>query len=107
MAIFDCFRPVTSSYGVSQDRWTSLEDQLESFGYQQHKYSGPYKTREPWMAPIPTVLYYKDSAMPAANRLATQMKQLTGQSFVVQRGAGLGVEPGEEATTLFVHIVSN
>jgi pimeloyl-ACP methyl ester carboxylesterase len=93
-----------NTVGVSQDDWATLENRLSGFGYQLDQYSYPYSTHSSWMATQPSVLFYRNSARPAADRLAAQMKQLTGQSFTVQRGAGLGVEPGEEATTLFVHI---
>lgn len=32
-----------------------------------------------------------------------QRMTLTGQHFVVQRGAGLGVDPDRKDTTLFAH----
>jgi pimeloyl-ACP methyl ester carboxylesterase len=98
------FKVGLNTVGVSEDRWMSLEERLSQIGYQLDKYSYAYSTRASWMAQKPAVLYYSDSARPAANRLAAQMKQMTGESFMVQRGAGLGVEPGEEAMTLFVHI---
>ena len=41
----------------------------------------------------------------AAQELAKLMKELTGQDFAAQRGAGLGVEPSRRDVTLFVHYV--
>jgi len=84
---------------VSVSEWNELESKLEDLGYQKHQYSYAYKEFESWMADRPTVLYYRDSAIPAAKRLAAQMEKMTGEHFVIQHGGGFGVDPGKEAST--------
>ena len=85
----DQYKVGLNTYGIPVEHWETLEQPLNRLGYQGHHYSYAYPNRESWMASQPTVLYYRDSAIPAAKRLAYQMKQLTGESFVIQRGAGL------------------
>jgi hypothetical protein len=93
------------SYGVSADDWKNIDDQIRQIGYQKQGYGYPYTTHETWFADRSTVLYYHDSSRQAAERLAAQMKDITGESFAVQRGGRFGVEKGEEAITFFVHIM--
>jgi hypothetical protein len=93
------------SYGITADDWKRIDDQLRQIGYQQQGYGYPYTTLETWFAPRSTVLYYRDSSRQAAERLAAQMKDITGESFAVQRGGGFAVGKGEEAITFFVHIM--
>jgi hypothetical protein len=51
------------------------------------------------------VLFYSNSSEPAAQALARKLNELTGQTFRVQRGSGLGVDPSQQGITLFVHYV--
>ena len=51
------------------------------------------------------VFYYSESSRPVAEQLALFLKSITGQEFVVRRGAGLGVEPSRKDVMLFVHYI--
>jgi hypothetical protein len=93
--------------GLTDAERQGLNAKLRERGYRLHSLSVSYpaEDRPSWFAPRSTVLYYSASAAAAANSLARVLKELTGQEFVVQRGAGRGVEPGQQATTLFVNYV--
>ena len=93
--------------GLTDAERQALNAKLRERGYRLHNLSVSYQTtdRPSWFAPRSTVLYYSASAAAAANSLARVLKELTGEDFVVQRGSGRGVDPGQQATTLFAHYV--
>ena len=64
-----------------------------------------WSERREWFAAKPTVFYYSTQSAGTAENLANCLSQITGYPFTTQVGAGLGVPSGEEATTLFVHLV--
>lgn len=84
-------------------RRDDLNRRLTDAGYSLHMLSGSYDTVPDWFAARPTVLYYAKAAEPAARALAASLRQWTNKAFVIQRGAGLGVDPSERDVTLFVH----
>lgn len=91
--------------GVSDEVRKELNAKLGASGYglDATTWSYPAGERPSWFAPRSTVFYYGSPAYDAAKELAERMKELTGQDFAVQRGAGLGVDPGKRDVTLFVH----
>jgi hypothetical protein len=103
------FRVGLQTLGVADATREQLNQKLREEGYSLHDLSHSYQTdaRPPWFASRPTVLYYARSTLPAAKQLAAVMKKLTGIDFVVQRGSGSGVDPGQQDVTLFVHYIKN
>ena len=95
--------------GVPDTTREQLNQKLREEGYSLHEISHSYQTdaRPPWLASRPTILYYARSSLAAAKQLAGVMKKLTGNDFAVQRGSGLGVDPGQQDVTLFVHYAKN
>lgn len=91
--------------GVGNDDRVALNEQLraDGFGLDPITYSYPAGQRPAWFATRSTVFYYGASARPMAQQLADFMKAKTGQTFAVQRGAGLGVDAARKDLTLFVH----
>jgi hypothetical protein len=82
-----------------------LNEQLHKAGYSLHELSFSYQLndRPVWFAKHPTILYYARSSFQTANDLAELMKKLTSRRFIIQQGAGLGVDPSQKDITLFVH----
>jgi len=91
--------------GVDDATRKNLNEQIRDAGYGLHEISESYpKDRPPpWFASKSTIFYYSNSALPAAKQLASLMKRLVGEDFVVQRGSGLGVDPAQRDITLFAH----
>jgi hypothetical protein len=85
----------------------AINSKLSSNGYGLDRLTASYSAgdRPSWFATRSTVFYYSASALPAAQELARYLKTLTKQEFVIQRGAGLGVDPSQRDITLFVHFV--
>jgi len=92
---------------VSDATREQLNATLRRDGYGLHGISGSYQfvDRPSWFAPTSTVVYYAKQALPAAEKLADEMKKLTGAEFAVQQGAGrgAGVDPSDRDVVLFVH----
>jgi hypothetical protein len=95
--------------GISDAERTSLNEKLQSGGYNLDPLTASYPSekRPGWFAERSTVLYYSASSLAAAQELARFMQTLTGQTFTVQRGAGLGVDPSRRDVTLFVHYIKS
>jgi hypothetical protein len=95
--------------GVTDDDRKTINDKVAADGYgiDATSYSYPAGQRPSWFAPVSTVFFYAASAIPQARELAQFLKSATGQTFVVQRGAGLGVDPARRDVTLFVHYVKS
>jgi energy-coupling factor transporter ATP-binding protein EcfA2 len=91
-------------YGVSPERFDALRQRLESDGYLISQ-GGLLDRRMTWLSPRARVLFYSDSAKPKADSLAASLGRFTGTPFDVSRGKGLGVVPGQERWTFFVHYV--
>jgi hypothetical protein len=91
--------------GIADEARKDLNAKLLKAGYSLHDISVSYQLsdRPSWFAQRSTVFYYSRSALPAAKGLAQLLKGLTGEDFAIQRGAGLGVDPGQRDVTLFVH----
>lgn len=95
--------------GVPDQERTAINDKLRAEGYGVDPTSLSYAAgeRPSWFAPRSTVFYYAASALPVAQELAAFMKSITGQDYVVKRGAGLGVDPSRRDVTLFVHYLKS
>jgi hypothetical protein len=93
--------------GVSDADRTALNEKIRAAGYglDPVTWSYPAGERPGWFALRSTVFYYSNSAASEAQLLAQTLKSLTGQDYAVQRGAGLGVDPGRKDVTLYVHYV--
>lgn len=93
--------------GVPDAERVALNDSLRAEGYGLDPVTWSYAAgeRPAWFATRSTVFYYAASAQAAAQELARFMKLRTGQDFVVQRGAGLGVDPARRDLTLYVHYI--
>jgi hypothetical protein len=102
------FRVGVQTVGVPDATRTGLNESLKSAGYGLHDISSSYtKAEKPsWFSSQSTVLYYSNSAAEAATELARFLNSQTGATFVVQRGLGRGVDPGERDVTLFVHYLA-
>lgn len=64
-----------------------------------------YSARPSWLAERPTVLYYHPDTRPVARNLADALEEHTGNAFHISEGTGLGVSPGQEEWTLFIHFI--
>lgn len=93
--------------GVDDNERVSINEKLrdEGYGLDPTTWSYPADQRPPWFAAQSTVFYYSGSSRPMAEQLARSLKRTTGQDFIVQRGAGLGVDPSRADLTLFVHYI--
>jgi hypothetical protein len=93
--------------GIPDEERTAINEKLiaDGYGLDSITWSYPAGARLSWFASRSTVFYYSASALPAAQELARIMKIITAQNFAVQRGAGLGVDPGRRNVTLFVHFI--
>jgi len=94
--------------GIPDTERISINTKLGAEGYSLDNVTWSYaaKERPSWFATRSTVFYYSASALPAAQELARFMKTVTKQEFAVQRGAGLGVNPGLRDVTLYVHLLT-
>ena len=68
-------------------------------------YGGILSERYSWVAKESTVFYYHPESKNFAEKLAIRLRHLTGNDFTVSRGAGLGVQTGQERWTFYVHII--
>jgi hypothetical protein len=93
--------------GVDDAERLALNEALRSEGYALDPvtWSYPADQRPSWFADKSTVFYYSATSRPIAEQVAQYMKLKTGQSFSVQRGSGLGVDPSRKDVTFFVHYV--
>jgi hypothetical protein len=93
--------------GVDDNERVSINEKLQAEGYELDPttWSYPADQRPSWFAAQSTVFYYSGSSRSMAEQLAHFLKVTTGQDFVVQRGAGLGVDPSRKDMTLFVHYI--
>jgi hypothetical protein len=82
-----------------------LNERIQQSGYQilKERSASHFGERPFWFARQPAILYYADAALGGARELASVMKGLTGRTFTVIPGAGLGKVAGQEAVTFFVH----
>ena len=64
-----------------------------------------FSTRPTWLSSKSTILYYHDKSLKKAEDIASDLKNNLEISFQVNRGAGLGVLPGREDKTFFIHYV--
>jgi len=95
--------------GITDEERISINSELKSRGYNLDTISWSYAAddRPSWFAYESTVFYYSTSSRVAAKQLATTLKTVTGKDFGIQRGAGLGVEPDQKDTTLFIHYLDS
>jgi len=90
--------------GAGQSKYDSVHAELQSMGYVITQGSA-LDTRPSWLSTTSAVMYYADASEQKARELATEMKRLTGSTFEVKRGSGLGVIKGQERWTFFIHWV--
>lgn len=91
-------------YGVSQKAYERLRGILEEEGYTV--VSGSLlESRASWLSRHCTVLYYDEKRREKAKTIADELSKATGVEFVPEKGAGLGVLPGQEQWSFFVHYV--
>jgi len=93
--------------GISNTIRNDLNIKLKEKGYGLDKltYSYTKEDKPSWFASQPTVFYYSNRSKKQAQQLANYISDLTSVKFKVQRGAGLGVDPGKKHLTFFVHYV--
>jgi hypothetical protein len=91
---------------VRQPAFDSVHASLKERGYDLVR-GGVVDTRPSWMSDRSTVLYYDAQSREQAGRLAGELRALTGQPFAVQLGRGLGVTPGHERSTFFIHWIAS
>ncbi|NVJ51698.1 MAG: hypothetical protein HWE13_12520 [Gammaproteobacteria bacterium] len=86
-----------------------LNQAIANNGYQLDKISFSYSPAQKpkWFAPQSTVFYYSSASREQAEQLAKLMTQLAGDTFLVRRGAGLGVDPARKHLTFFVHYLTS
>lgn len=94
--------------GVPDSTREKLNAELSKAGY---GFTGKSASLQPedkidWLAQKSTVFYYATSSMTAAKELSHVLKRLTGDEFVVRRGAGGGVDTDQQEATLVVHYVT-
>jgi len=93
-------------YRVQPQSFEAAHQALSALGLDvSRRTSTLWPERLEWFAAQPTVFYYSTQSAGMAENLANCLGQITGYPFTTQIGAGLGVPSGEEATTLFVHLV--
>jgi len=93
--------------GVPDQERVAINEKIRSEGYglDPITWSYPANERPSWFSDRSAVFYYSESSRPVAEQLALFLKSITGQEFVVRRGAGLGVEPSRKDVMLFVHYI--
>lgn len=77
------------------------------FLYQGYTLFADFKLQEKpsWLSPQSTVLYYDESSREKALEIATDLERVTGATFIINRGAGLGVKKGQERFTFYIHYI--
>jgi len=93
--------------GVADTERLSINEKLEKKGYSLDSITYSYDTgnKPSWFANKPTVFYYSASSRGVAEKLASLIESYTKTKFVVQRGAGLGVEENKRKVTFFIHYI--
>jgi hypothetical protein len=92
-------------FNVNQDSFDAVKNLLSNEGYSltnAQLLSGP---RRNWLAQIPTVLYYDKQTENMAKTIAEKLRVITGQTFSLQIGAGLGVPKENLQKSLRIHFV--
>jgi hypothetical protein len=83
---------------------TIIRDYLVQQGY-RIRADQEYQYRQNWMSYEPSVMYYSSESKDLASQIARELSDKTKINFAIHRGSGLGVTPGEEARTFFVHYI--
>jgi hypothetical protein len=78
---------------------------LENEGYSLTNCKLLQGQRPSWLATSPTVLYYDNSTVAAAQQVAQKLQKATGKPFKCQMGAGFGVSANNTQRTLKIHLV--
>lgn len=87
---------------VDLPRYRALRDTLLRRGFNVVR-GNSLDNRARWLSPRSTVLYYGEGSQGRASDIARLMEELTGDRFATAQGGGLGVAPGEEQNTFFIH----
>lgn len=87
---------------VDLPRYRAVRDSLLRRGFNVVRGSS-LDSRTRWLSPRSTVLYYDAGSQGEARDMARLMEELTGVRFDIAQGHGLGVAPGQEQNTFFVH----
>ena len=88
--------------GVSNKEFKVVADKVRGSGYSvvaEHLLG----TKPDWFSSHPVVFYYSDETKKKADQIRSELTNLTGQGFKIQRGRGLGVPKGQENVRFFVH----
>ena len=91
-------------FAVSNEAFEHVRSALQADGYIISQQS-LLDDRPSWLSPRSTVLYYDKERREKALNIATELSKVAGAEFVVATGHGLGVIPGQERWTFFVHYV--
>ena len=92
------------AYGVKASLVDTVREHLISEG-NDVGFGGLLDYLPSWLAREPTVFYYDKNTKSIARALADDLEKLTGISFKISWGAGLGVNKNEKDKTFFVHLV--
>lgn len=93
------------AYGVQESVVQAVRKRLISEG-NEVGFGGLLDYLPSWLARESTVFYYDKSTKSIARALADDLEKLTGISFAIRWGAGLGVNDDEKDKTFFVHLVN-
>lgn len=93
-------------FGVNEAAFQRASKSLETDGYVIAQ-GGLLSYRPSWLSTRSVVLYYHQDTAARARALAKQLSSLTGVSFTVTRGGGLGVIQGQERWTFFIHYLGS
>jgi hypothetical protein len=88
--------------GADATKYDAVRDAIQSMGFVITQGIN-LDTRPPWLSTTSAVMYYADASAQKARDMAAEMKRLTGSTFEVKRGSGLGVIKGQERWTFFIH----
>lgn len=93
--------------GLEDSTRLDLNEKLQSqqFGLDPILFFYNTKNKPSWFASRLTVFYDTSSSRDVAERLAALMKLQTGINFLIQRGAGLGVDIDKRKVTFFIHYI--
>lgn len=92
------------AFGVDKSIVEDVKDFLSNKGYEVG-IGGLLNSKPNWLALQSTVFYYHKNSEEIANNMAEELKEKTGLTYAVERGAGLGVLENEKKITFFIHLV--
>ena len=93
------------AYGVQESVVQAVRHRLIAEG-NEVGFGGLLDYLPSWLARESTVFYYDKNTKSIARALADDLEKLTGISFEIRWGAGLGVNDDEKDKTFFIHLVN-